>query len=64
MIWEKLNCSSFSQIEDLNQQAQVAAANKFKAFDGPSGEPAMSQQQTIAEESDEGEDDGAEVSYR
>merc|ERR1712141_972905 len=45
-----------AKIEDLNQQAQVAAANKFKPFDG-AGEQQSSVSQTIAEESAE-EDDG------
>jgi len=41
-----------AKIEDLNQQAQVAAANKFKTFDG-AGEQASTVSQPIAEESDE-----------
>merc|ERR1712241_140051 len=41
-----------AKIEDLNQQAQVAAANKFKPFDG-AGEQQSSVSQTIAEESAE-----------
>merc|ERR1712241_1661105 len=49
-----------AKIEDLNQQAQVAAANKFKAFDG-AADPTSGVSQPIAEESDEGEDDGEEV---
>merc|ERR1712098_859838 len=48
-----------AKIEDLNQQAQVAAANKFKAFDG-AGEQASTVSQPIAEESDE-EGDGDEA---
>jgi len=41
-----------AKIEDLNQQAQVAAANKFKAFDN-AGEPASTISQPIQEESEE-----------
>ncbi|XP_005107104.1 nascent polypeptide-associated complex subunit alpha [Aplysia californica] len=41
-----------AKIEDLNQQAQVAAANKFKTFDG-AGEQASTISQPIQEESEE-----------
>merc|ERR1712228_687976 len=51
-----------AKIEDLNQQAQVAAANKFKAFDGAgdlqTGTGTVSQ--PIAEESEE-EEEGDEA---
>merc|ERR1712212_688199 len=49
-----------AKIEDLSQQAQMAAADKFKAFDG-AADPTGGVSQPIAEESDEGEDDGEEV---
>ncbi|CAG5134689.1 unnamed protein product [Candidula unifasciata] len=44
-----------AKIEDLNQQAQVAAANKFKAFDaaGATGEQVSTVSQPIQEESEE-----------
>lgn len=48
-------CVLNPQIEDLNQQAQVAAANKFKAFDsaGATGEQVSTVSQPIQEESEE-----------
>ncbi|CAL1540475.1 unnamed protein product [Lymnaea stagnalis] len=48
-----------AKIEDLNQQAQVAAANKFKTFDssGAAGEQASTVSQPIQEESEEEEEE-------
>ncbi|XP_059146553.1 nascent polypeptide-associated complex subunit alpha-like [Physella acuta] len=48
-----------AKIEDLNQQAQVAAANKFKTFDnsGAPGEQASTVSQPIQEESEEEEEE-------
>jgi nascent polypeptide-associated complex subunit alpha len=45
-----------AKIEDLNQQAQVAAANKFKTYD-TAGEPASNISQPIAEESEEDDEE-------